>query len=54
MFFFPCCGVLLVLPSIPARRSSDLGIFLQMEADGGDLPHNNMQPFLVVNYIIKV
>lgn len=30
------------------------GQFLQMEADGGDQPHNNMQPFLVVNYIIKV
>ncbi|MEQ8286058.1 tail fiber protein [Thalassospira sp.] len=30
------------------------GNFLQMPSDGGDLPHNNMQPFLVVNYIIKV
>lgn len=30
------------------------GQFLQMPSDGGDQPHNNMQPFLVVNYIIKV
>ncbi|MFV1850553.1 MAG: phage tail protein [Thalassospira sp.] len=30
------------------------GQFLQMASDGGDQPHNNMQPFLVVNYIIKV
>lgn len=30
------------------------GHFQEMETDGGDQPHNNMQPFLVVNYIIKV
>ncbi|MBO6581147.1 MAG: tail fiber protein [Thalassospira sp.] len=30
------------------------GPFGQLESDGGDQPHNNMQPFLVVNYIIKV
>jgi microcystin-dependent protein len=27
---------------------------LQTRLTGGDQPHNNMQPFLVVNYIIKV
>ncbi|RCK32029.1 hypothetical protein TH9_15155 [Thalassospira xiamenensis] len=26
----------------------------QSTATGGDQPHNNMQPFLVLNYIIKV
>ncbi len=27
---------------------------IQSTATGGDQPHNNMQPYLVVNYIIKV
>jgi len=28
--------------------------FVDTRVAGGDQPHNNMQPFLVVNYIIKV
>lgn len=30
------------------------GTVNEVRATGGDQPHNNMQPFLVVNYIIKV
>jgi|TARA_R110000787_G_scaffold277477_1_gene386844 microcystin-dependent protein len=30
------------------------GTLNEVSSAGGDQPHNNMQPFLVVNYIIKV
>ncbi|MET4731476.1 microcystin-dependent protein [Thalassospira sp. MBR-102] len=35
-------------------RYHNSGHFKQMDSAGGDQPHNNMQPFVVLNYIIKV
>ncbi|WP_158246485.1 tail fiber protein [Thalassospira sp. GB04J01] len=35
-------------------QASIVNMANRITATGGDQPHNNMQPFLVVNYIIKV
>ncbi|WP_404425675.1 phage tail protein [Thalassospira australica] len=36
------------------RAANSESTSLQTRSTGGDQPHNNMQPFVVLNYIIKV
>ncbi|MFH1805360.1 MAG: tail fiber protein [Pseudomonadota bacterium] len=40
--------------NVSGTNGHNAGPIQDMPFEGGDQPHNNMQPFLVLNYIIKV